>query len=105
ESCDAISGCQAGTPVDPDDGVVCTDDSCDEVNDLVVNAPDDLACDDSDPCTADSCDAITGCGNDPIEGCSVPDVPTMSEWGLVGLAGLLLLAGALLTRERQHTAV
>ncbi|MFC1800628.1 hypothetical protein ACFLYT_01085, partial [Nanoarchaeota archaeon] len=47
ETCDALLGCQAGTPEVIDDGVSCTDDSCDEVNDVVVNSVDDLLCDDS----------------------------------------------------------
>jgi hypothetical protein len=38
ETCDASLDCQAGTPPDCDDGDPCTDDSCDEVNDVCVNA-------------------------------------------------------------------
>ena len=59
-------GCQAGTPPATDDGVVCTDDSCDEVNDVVVNAPNDALCDDGNPCTVGGCDALTGCFRTPI---------------------------------------
>jgi hypothetical protein len=69
------TSCQAGTPVDPDDGVACTDDSCDEVGDVVVNAASDLNCDDADACTADSCDALLGCAHDPIELCVGVGVP------------------------------
>ena len=44
ETCDTATGtCQPGTPVDCDDGVGCTVDTCDEVNDTCVNTPD-LAC-------------------------------------------------------------
>ena len=46
ETCDAINGtCQTGTP--PCQSTMassCTDDSCDEANDLVVNAPNDGQC-------------------------------------------------------------
>ena len=93
ETCDAATGtCQSGTPPDCDDGVGCTVDTCDEVNDACVNMPDDASCDDNnvcngsetcDPvndcqagtpldcddgnlCTTDSCDPLTGCANDPV---------------------------------------
>ncbi|MEL6543879.1 MAG: hypothetical protein AAFQ82_04590, partial [Myxococcota bacterium] len=46
ESCEATSGCVGGTAPAVDDGDVCTTDSCDETNDIIVNAP------------------ITDCGND-----------------------------------------
>ena len=45
--CDGAETCQAGAllggdaAVSVDDGVTCTDDSCDEVNDVVVNTPND----------------------------------------------------------------
>ncbi|MBW1684359.1 MAG: hypothetical protein JRS35_04780, partial [Deltaproteobacteria bacterium] len=70
ETCDAVLDCQAGTPLDPDDGVACTDDSCDAVSG-VANVPNDANCDDADVCTADSCDALLGCANEPIIGCSI----------------------------------
>jgi len=59
--------CQAGTPPVIDDGVPCTDDSCDEVNDVVVNTPNDGNCDDSVVCTTDSCDP--GDANAGADGC------------------------------------
>jgi hypothetical protein len=81
------SSCQPGTPPAVDDGVDCTDDSCDEGTDAVVHTPvhalcldDDacngaetchatlgcqpgapLVCDDSDVCTADRCKSSSGC--------------------------------------------
>jgi hypothetical protein len=84
--------------------VTCTADSCDEVGDIVVNAPDDLACDDADPCTADSCDALAGCGHAAIQGCFAGAVPATPGWGLPLLAGLLLGAGVLATRLRGREA-
>ncbi|MEE9296795.1 MAG: hypothetical protein V3W34_17765, partial [Phycisphaerae bacterium] len=46
ETCDTLTDtCQAGTPPVIDDGVACTDDSCDEVLDVVVNTPNDANCD------------------------------------------------------------
>lgn len=68
ETCDAINDCQAGTPPVVDDGVSCTNDSCDEDNDVVVNAPDDANCDDGLFCNgAETCDAALDCqaGEEP----------------------------------------
>ena len=100
ESCDPGLGCQPGAPVAVDDGVACTLDSCDELADLIVNAPDDGSCDDGDPCTADLCDAFTGCGHEIIVGCEPPVVPTTGWPGMLGLAALIALFGAIaLARE------
>jgi len=40
EICDVLLGCQAGTPVDCDDGVECTIDSCNETTDTCDHVPD-----------------------------------------------------------------
>ena len=63
ETCDQATGqCLPGTPVNVDDGVGCTDDSCDEVNDVVVNAPNDGLCDNGEFCDgAETCDAVNDC--------------------------------------------
>ena len=62
ETCDALSDCQAGTAPAIDDGVTCTDDSCDEDADIVVNTPNDGLCDDGDFCNgAETCDATLDC--------------------------------------------
>jgi hypothetical protein len=92
-----VLDCQPGVPVDPDDGVGCTVDSCDEGTDLVVNTPDDASCDDADPCTADSCDEIQGCAHDPIPECSVA-VPTGGD-GAHFLVAFLLVATAFAMRQ------
>ena len=95
ETCDGAGTCQVGTAVDCSDGVVCTDDSCDEVGGACVNTPNDANCPDDglfcnggefcdavsdcsstgDPCPAgavcseeaDTCDEISGCGNGIVE--------------------------------------
>ena len=74
ETCDATEDCQPGTPQDEDDGVDCTDDSCDEATDTIVNTPNNANCDDDDPCTTDICnpatgDPATGCRYDPVADC------------------------------------
>ena len=63
ETCDGAGRCQPGTPVDCNDGVGCTDDSCDEVNDTCVNAANDANCpDDGQFCTGvEYCDTVTDC--------------------------------------------
>jgi cysteine-rich repeat protein len=54
--------CAPGTPVDCDDGVDCTVDACDEVNDVCVNDPDDAFCDDGEFCNGvEKCDPLTDC--------------------------------------------
>ena len=91
EICDLLVGCQPGLPLDCDDQVDCTVDSCDaELG--CIHTPDDgtclddtvcngaelcdpetgcqdsaaLVCEDDVPCTADSCDPLVGCQNDPM---------------------------------------
>jgi cysteine-rich repeat protein len=62
ETCDGAGVCQPGLPVDCDDGVTCTVDSCDEANDTCSNAPDDTFCDDQQFCNgAEVCDLVNDC--------------------------------------------
>jgi hypothetical protein len=62
ETCDAVLDCQAGTTVDCDDGVGCTDDSCNETTDTCDNAPNDALCDNGLFCDgAETCDAVLDC--------------------------------------------
>jgi hypothetical protein len=81
EYCDPVTGvCLSGTPPDPDDGVECTADSCDDEQDLLANDPVDLACNDDNPCTDDLCDPVEGCQHTPnvvlcddLDPCTVED--------------------------------
>ena len=62
ETCDAVLDCQAGTPVNCDDGVSCTVDSCNEVTDSCDNLANDVSCDDGLFCNgAETCDAALDC--------------------------------------------
>jgi hypothetical protein len=63
ETCNVGTGqCEAGPVLDVDDGVGCTEDSCDEANDVVVNTPNDGLCDNGAFCNGvETCDAIDGC--------------------------------------------
>ena len=68
ETCDATLDCQPGTAPTADDGIGCTDDSCDEVNDVIVNAVNDGNCDNGLACDGlETCDAVNDCqpGNVP----------------------------------------
>jgi cysteine-rich repeat protein len=100
ETCDAIADCQSGVPPTTDDGVACTVDSCDEANDSIVHAPDDLLCDDADVCTADICDAIADCGYEPIPFCGA-GVSATPRRGPAILGLLVLASGAALLSRRR----
>ncbi len=59
---DQCSGgaCQGGAPVDCNDGIDCTVDSCNQATGC-KHTPDDAACDDANPCTDDTCSVDAGC--------------------------------------------
>ena len=62
ERCDMVDDCVPGPPLDLDDGVDCTTDTCDEDADQVRHAPDDARCDDALFCNgAETCDARDDC--------------------------------------------
>jgi len=71
ETCNASAGRQAGTPPSTDDGIGCTDDSCDEENDVIINLSNDLNCDNGEFCDGvETCDDSLDCqadGNPPRE--------------------------------------
>ncbi|MEC8024231.1 MAG: hypothetical protein VX223_09880, partial [Myxococcota bacterium] len=62
ETCQVGKGCVSGTPPSLSDGVACTIDTCDEVNDIAVNTPDNTYCDDGNLCTTDTCVKTAGTG-------------------------------------------
>jgi subtilisin family serine protease len=71
ETCHATLDCQAGTAPDCDDGVGCTDDSCNEGTDSCDNIPNDANCDNGLWCDgAETCHATLDCqvGSDPCPG-------------------------------------
>ena len=62
ETCDAASGCLAGTAVNCDDAIACTSDSCNEASDSCNHAPDNGACSDGVFCNGvETCSASVGC--------------------------------------------
>ncbi len=70
ETCDGGT-CRVGTTVNCDDGLGCTDDSCNEGTDACDNIPVDGNCDDGLFCNgSEACDAGLGClpGGDPCPG-------------------------------------
>ena len=60
--------CQPGTPINCDDGVTCTVDSCNEDTDMCDNVPNNALCDNGQFCDGtEICDSDNGClgGSDP----------------------------------------
>jgi hypothetical protein len=60
EYCNTVVGCTAGPPLNCNDNVKCTTDSCDPLAGC-ANAPSDPACDDGNGCTTDTCNKKDGC--------------------------------------------
>lgn len=52
--------CAGGAPTNCDDGIACTDDTCDGSSGC-IHTPNPSSCDDGNPCTDDVCDLGTGC--------------------------------------------
>lgn len=81
ETCNLdTSECVFGTPPVCDDGVDCTDDSCDEVTKACTNTPNNGLCNDGLFCNgAETCDQVNGCQSGPVpcnpatETCVEPD--------------------------------
>ncbi len=66
ETCSASLGCQAGAAPNCDDGVACTNDSCNEGSDQCDNVPDNGLCDNGLFCDgAETCNAALGCQDGP----------------------------------------
>jgi hypothetical protein len=66
EFCDPGLGCQPGTPVNCDDGVACTSDGCDEINNACTHTPDPQSCDNTLFCDGvEVCDPVHGCQDGP----------------------------------------
>jgi hypothetical protein len=73
EFCDPVVDCQPGTPPDCDDGVGCTDDSCNTTTDACDNDPNDANCPDDDI----FCNGTEYC--DPAADCSSTGDPCLPE--------------------------
>jgi hypothetical protein len=70
ETCDPELNCQSGGPPNCDDGVECTIDSCDEVNDECDHDPDDGFCNNDQFCDgAETCDPELGCQSETPPNC------------------------------------
>lgn len=59
-------GCVAINPIDPDDGIDCTVDSCDPTTGVVNHVPDDTACADPGVCEVGICDPDAGCESEAL---------------------------------------
>jgi len=77
ETCDPALDCQAGTAPNCNDGVGCTDDSCNETTDSCDNVANNANCDDGLFCNgAETCDPALDCqaGTDPCPGQTCDEV-------------------------------
>lgn len=72
ETCDAEQGCLGGVPPDPEDGLACTEDSCDENTNTLVNTPNHASCD-----NGLFCDGSEVC--DPLGGCQSGQAPALDD--------------------------
>ncbi len=62
ERCDAVLGCQAGTPPDCNDEIVCTEDLCSEAQDRCAHIAHNEPCDNGLWCDGEErCDVLLGC--------------------------------------------
>jgi hypothetical protein len=62
ETCDLALGCKAGTPLNCDDGVLCTDDFCDVQSGECAHVKNDNKCSNGQFCDGiEVCDAVMGC--------------------------------------------
>ncbi len=62
ETCDVAEDCVAGTPPAIDDGIACTVDSCNEMNDQITHLASNELCSDGAFCNGDeTCSATSGC--------------------------------------------
>ena len=70
------------------DGVACTDDSCDAITGVVTNAPNDSLCDDSQFCNGiETCNATLGCQAGTAPSCNDLVVCTDDSCDAAGNAG------------------
>ncbi len=104
ETCVVGVGCAPGTPLNCNDSIECTEDSCDPVLGCIhsavnaycddniactldscnkttgcINAPDNTFCNDHVPCTVDTCNAQTGCEFTPNHDYCDDDIDCTSE--------------------------
>ena len=71
EYCDTVFGCLAGTAVDCNDGVGCTDDSCNEGTNSCDNVTNDANCDNGQWCDgSETCDSVADCQAGSAPDCS-----------------------------------
>jgi hypothetical protein len=90
ETCDPLSGCVAGTPLDCDDGDLCTLDDCDPMSGCASTPVD---CDDGDACTVDSCEPVLGCASTVLD-CDDGNECTVDSCDLSGGCSSLPISGS-----------
>jgi hypothetical protein len=102
ETCDSATGaCVGGTPINCSNGQACDGvETCNPSNGACIPGTP-VNCDDGVACTVDTCVEPGGtCVNDDSD-CAIP---TVSEWGLVVLALMLLIGAKVYFGRRQVIA-
>lgn len=106
ETCVAGS-CQPGTAISCDDGVSCTDDSCNEGTDSCDNVANNGNCDDGLYCNgSETCDAVLDCvvGTDPCPGQTCNEATDQCEGATARLeTGTVTVGGSHVTVGLQNT--
>ncbi len=109
ETCDSVFDCQAGTTVNCDDGVGCTDDSCNEATNSCDNVANDANCDNGLFCDgAETCSATLDCqaGGDPCPGLGCDEALNQCTGGGPTAqleAGAVTVGGSLVTVTLTNT--
>ena len=71
ETCDALEGCQPGTPPNCDDDVACTVDACNDAVDSCDHIADNAACNDGLYCNgSELCHTVNGCESGTAPNCN-----------------------------------
>jgi subtilisin-like proprotein convertase family protein len=67
EICSTLNGCNLGVVPTEDDGIICTDETCDETSDSVKHVPNHEICNDGNVCNGiNYCSVMEGCLEGPL---------------------------------------
>ncbi len=110
ETCDAVLDCQAGVAVNCNDGIGCTNDSCNEVTNACDNVANNANCDDGLFCNgAETCSAALDCqaGSDPCPGQTCDEVGNQCVTGPAARleSGTVTVGGTSVTVSLTNTYV
>jgi len=80
EICQGVNGCILGTPVNCNDNISCTSDSCNEALDICNNIPNNSLCNDNLYCNGvETCSITLGCIQESPIDCSSNNIPSINN--------------------------